>query len=263
MYTDTEGIILRQIKTLDNRRMILLFSRKYGKISAGTNISERGKNKSALAIRPFTYGKYELFKGHSGYNINGAEAKRSFFGIGEDIDKFMIASYILEFTNKILPEDHPSERLFDLLLEFMDILEERKSNLETIALAYQMKAFALMGIAPQLRNCVECNTKGEILHERAHSEHLKVYFSVKDGGIICSDCRNNMQEQENVSLIYPIDFGIVDILRYFAENPLGNLRKIGLEESVQKKVLSILKAYAKYHLDIKELKSDEFSIGNL
>ena len=72
-----------------------------------------------------------------------------------------------------------------------------------------------------------------------------------------------MQEQENVSLIYPIDFGIVDILRYFAENPLGNLRKIGLEESVQKKVLSILKAYAKYHLDIKELKSDEFSIGNL
>ena len=55
MITDTEGIVLRQTKTVAGRRMILLFSRKFGKISVGTSAAEGGKNKSALAARPFTY----------------------------------------------------------------------------------------------------------------------------------------------------------------------------------------------------------------
>ena len=47
MKADTEGIVLRETKTSYNRRMILLFTREYGKISAGTNLGERGKSKSA------------------------------------------------------------------------------------------------------------------------------------------------------------------------------------------------------------------------
>ena len=54
LITDTEGIVLRQVKISYNRKMILLFSRKYGKISAGTNIGEKGKSRSSLAIKPFT-----------------------------------------------------------------------------------------------------------------------------------------------------------------------------------------------------------------
>ena len=53
MITDTEAIVLRQVKTVGGRRMILLFSKKFGKISVGTNATEGGKSKSALAIRPF------------------------------------------------------------------------------------------------------------------------------------------------------------------------------------------------------------------
>ncbi len=45
MLTDTEGIVLRQVKTSYGRRMILLFSKKYGKISAGTGLNERGKER--------------------------------------------------------------------------------------------------------------------------------------------------------------------------------------------------------------------------
>ena len=48
MYTETEGINLRQTKTLNGSRMITLFSKNYGKIGAGTSLSERGKNRSSL-----------------------------------------------------------------------------------------------------------------------------------------------------------------------------------------------------------------------
>ena len=62
MYTETEGIVLRQTKTVNGRRIILLFSEKYGKSAAGTSIKETGKKKSSLALRPFAYGRYELYK---------------------------------------------------------------------------------------------------------------------------------------------------------------------------------------------------------
>ncbi|MBQ4650335.1 MAG: recombination protein O N-terminal domain-containing protein, partial [Firmicutes bacterium] len=60
MVTDTEAMVLKQVKTLNGRRMLLLFTKKFGKISVGTSATEGGRNKSALAVRPFTYGRYEL-----------------------------------------------------------------------------------------------------------------------------------------------------------------------------------------------------------
>ena len=40
MKFETEGIVLKQIKTVGGRRMIVLLSARYGKISAGSGINE-------------------------------------------------------------------------------------------------------------------------------------------------------------------------------------------------------------------------------
>ena len=45
MITETEGIVLRQTKISGGRRMILIFTKQYGKISAGTSLNEKGKGK--------------------------------------------------------------------------------------------------------------------------------------------------------------------------------------------------------------------------
>ena len=103
MLTDTEGIVLRQVKTSYGRRMILLFSKKYGKISAGTSLGEKGRNKTSLALRPFTYGRYELFKNRDSYNINGADILKSYYKIGEDVDKYMNGAYAVSYTHLTLP----------------------------------------------------------------------------------------------------------------------------------------------------------------
>ena len=62
MITESEGIILRQTKISGGRRMVSIFTKKFGKIGAGTNLNERSKGKQALALRPFTHGTYEFFK---------------------------------------------------------------------------------------------------------------------------------------------------------------------------------------------------------
>ncbi|MCI8630815.1 MAG: DNA repair protein RecO [Firmicutes bacterium] len=247
MYTDSEGIILRQIKAAGGRRMILLFSRKYGKISAGSSISEKGRSKAALAMRPFTFGRYELFKNRDSYNINSGEVIKSFYRIGEDVDKYMCASYVLEYTDKILADEQPMPRMLDLLIEFFDLLSVRQKRYETLVSAYQIKALALLGNAPELGSCVICGSKEELSA-----------FSVKDGGAVCESCRKKMQADSNVSLIFNANFGTIGILKYFLNNSLKSLERIGLEEDAQALVRNILKSYGEYHLDIAALKSESF-----
>ncbi len=177
MLTDTEGIVLRQVKTSYGRRMVLLFSKKYGKISAGTSIAEKGRNRSSLALRPFTYGRYEMFKNRESYNINSADVIRSYYGIGEDVDKYMNGAYVLEFTERILSDEVPAPGIFSLLIDFFDMLENRSRGIGTLVLAYQTKVLRYSGVMPQLDHCAVCGEKKPAAK-----------FSIPDGGIICSDC---------------------------------------------------------------------------
>ena len=251
MITDTEGIVLKQIKTAYGRRMVLLFSKKYGKISAGTSISEKGRNKSALTMRPFTYGRYELFKNRDTYNINGAEVLKSYYKIGEDVEKYMSSSYILEFTEKILGEEQPSAAMFDLILDFFSVMEKRKKSHGTLILGYIVKTLKIMGIMPQLNQCVCCGKK-------CGRDEPPVYFSIKEGGILCGECSGSLEIRENDTLIYPVNFGIVDILKFFSGHSLKNLENLALEETVQKQLQNMMKQYAAYYLDIGDLKSESF-----
>ena len=246
MLTDTEGIVLRQIKTSYNRRMILLFSKKYGKISAGTGIGDKGRSKSSLALRPFTYGRYELFKNRDSYNINSAEVLRSFYRIGEDVDKYMQGAYVLEFTEKVLEEGMPAPRLFDLLIEFFDVLEHRDRGIGTLVLAYQTKLLRIAGLLPELDHCVCC---GESRPAFA--------FSVREGGIVCGECASKPEISSDSTLISCSKFDIVKVLNFFLVNPLKKLENIALNEEMGRLLQRLIREYASYHLDISDIKSEK------
>ena len=246
MHEETEGIVLKQIKALNGRRMILLFSKKYGKISAGTSISERAKSRPALALRPFTHGRYGIYKTAGAYHINSAEVVKAYYKIGEDIEKYMCASYILEFTEKLLPENMPSPEIFKLLLDFFGIMEKRKKKYMTVVIAFQLKAIQHMGLEPEINQCIHCGKQEGL-----------VFFGVKEGGALCGGCRNIIVSGEN-ALLYNIDFDIIAILKYFFGNGLKSMENIALDEKIVAKLRVIINDYAAYHLDIKGIKSEEF-----
>lgn len=246
MLTDTEGIVLRQVKTSYNRKMILLFTKKYGKISAGTSIGEKGKSKSSLALRPFTYGRYELFKNRDSYNINNADVIKSYYKIGEDVDKYMNGAYVLEFTEKILSEGVQAAGLFNLLLDFFTVLENRDKGIGSLVLAYQTKAFKYAGVMPALDRCAVCGEKKE-----------PAVFSIEEGGIVCGDCYEKLQNSQTHTLIYDVKFGIVDVLKYFSANSLKNLENLALKEDTGKLLQELVRQYAAYYLDAVDLKSEK------
>lgn len=247
MYTETEGIILRQIKTAGGRRMIVVFSRKYGKISAGTGINERGKNKSALALRPFTYGRYELFKSRDSYNINGAETLESFYSFGENVDKYMAASYVLELTDRLLEEDQPSEGLFKLLLDFLRTLEKRPADFDTLVIGFQIRALALSGTAIQSEACIRCG----------RTDNLK-YLSIPEGGLLCGDC---FTEADALNpLIFEITDDIINVIRFMGSHPVSSLASLSVGKGTAAQLRRMLRSYYSFHLGVENLKSEGLRI---
>lgn len=229
--------------------MVVLFTKKYGKISAGSNSGERGKNKANLTLNHFTHVRYQLFKNRDSFNISSGEVIRSYFSIGEDVDKYMAASYVLEFTDRVLGEEEPAPAIFDLIIEFFSEISLRKSRYETLIIAYQVKILRVLGVMPALDFCAVCGSK----------ENFKA-FSIKDGGVICGKCIESVQNEDNSRLIYDLDFDIIHVLKYFMKMPLDGFRNLALQGDMLTRVQAVIKAYIQYHLDIDKLKSEAFTL---
>lgn len=226
--------------------MILLFSKRYGKISAGTSISEKGRNKSSLALKPFTYGRYEMFKNRDSYNINAVEVIKSYYKIGEDVDKYMNGAYVLEFTEKALADEVPAPAVFRLMTEFFDLLENRQKGIGTLVLAYQVKLFRYLGVMPELERCAVCGQNKE-----------PAAFCVEEGGAVCADCLGEIRKSDNHRLIYDAKLGIINILRYFTVNSLKSIENLALKEETGRLLQKLVRDYAAYYLDVSELKSEK------
>ena len=243
MIITAEGIVLRQKKIANNRRMIVLFTKQYGKLSAGTSINEKSRSKAALALRPFTYAEYDIFKGREAYSINSASVNKSFYSIGEDIDRFMSASAFIEYLDRVLGEGVPAPKLFELSLEFLQSVSVCKSGPDTLLYAFIVKSLRLLGVAPELSCCVNCGKAPDKFGEGFRM------FSVSGGGIICPECAEE-EKSEADSLIYRPAFDIIDVFRYFDSKPLRTFEKVDLRPEVGGEVRAILAGYTDRYLGV-------------
>ena len=244
MFTETEAIVLKQTKIANGRRMLVLFTKKFGKISAGTSMTERGKGKAALALRPFAQGRYELNKSGHSYHVNSGEVIASHYRLGEIVDKYICASYIMEFTEKLLPEEVQAVPLYLLLVDFLDQMERRSGKYETLVAAFQVKTLRLSGSEPQLARCIDCGAEDRL-----------DFFSVKDGGVLCAECAAGGEAKER--LLYEVGFDIVNILKYLTDQPLSAVERLALDDRTLAVLRPLLRNYYAYHLDIGGLKSEE------
>ncbi|MBQ6314905.1 MAG: DNA repair protein RecO [Mogibacterium sp.] len=250
MLITSEGLVLRQRKIANNRRMIVIFTRQYGKISAGTSLTEKSRSRAALALRPFTFSEYELFKGREAYSINSASVKKSYFSVGEDLDRFMVASAFINFLDRVLQEEEPMPGLFDLSLEFMDsVARASAGTVRTLLYAFVVKSFSMLGVMPEITCCVNCGRELESFGHDAQGNapgKLKL-FSVSSGGVICEDCANR-EKSDGDALIYRPTFDIIDTLRFFMTRPLSTFEKVNLKKETADSFGQIIAEYTSRYL---------------
>ena len=72
-----------------------------------------------------------------------------------------------------------------------------------------------------------------------------------------SPVQSKIENSQSHTLIYDIEFGIVDILKYFTAHSLKKLESLALREDAGKLLQRILRDYAAYYLDASDIKSEK------
>lgn len=178
MQRKIEGIVIKEIRYKDTSKILTIYTRNNGKISAMARGAYKAKSQLMAGSQLFSHNEYQLNKGRNFYYLNQADVVESFYSIRENISRVMYGSYILELVDLSTMAEEDNENLFLLLEKGLSVLAKLDENFLEFILAYELKYISFLGYRPVLDRCTVCNK----------SKFNNFKFSIEQGGIICSQC---------------------------------------------------------------------------
>src|SRR5438132_12666100 len=109
----SQAIVLRRISVGETDRILTLFTREYGKLSAIAKGARRSASRLAAATEPFTFSRVMLAVGQNLDVLTQAEVRAPFQEIRADLARISYASYFTELVNASIEERQPNAELFD------------------------------------------------------------------------------------------------------------------------------------------------------
>src|SRR5215207_1726293 len=164
----SKGIVLRSIRYGEADRILDLYTRDAGLISAIAKGIRRTKSRFGARLEPLSCVDFVAYQGRSLDTVTQAETLRSFHGIREDLARFEAAAGMVGSVRALSGGDEADRRVFNLLYNALDTLETSDSGFENIEAALGIKLSILAGYAPQLDDCLACGTDFDAASEPLH-----------------------------------------------------------------------------------------------
>jgi len=234
------GIIIRQRNLGEADRIVVLFTRERGKLSAVARGVKRVRSKLAGSLQLFCHGRFLLAAGRSLDVVTQIQLADSFPHLREDLERLAHASYVCELVDALIEEGAFDDVIYDLLVAALRALDEGGEP-ATIVRTFELKLLTLLGYGPEADICVSCGVE---------VEGGEAGFSPQEGGILCHRCR----AAQGLSVIAA---GVMRAMRDMIELPMEELAKRRLTAAVRQELERVMRAYVDYRLE-RPLKSAEF-----
>ena len=157
------AIVLKEILIGEADKLIVLLAKGMGKITVKARGARNAKSKTACGASVFSYCDYIAVKTKAGYSITQAEPIKSFYEIGNDIEKLAYSSAAVEIAEKVCSQDQPDDDNMFLLLNMLNNVASGKTTPRTAFLIYLIKFLNNYGCMPET-NC-DCGEKAEYCGE--------------------------------------------------------------------------------------------------
>ena len=226
-----KGIVLRSIRYGEADRILDLYTRDAGLVSAIAKGIRRTKSRFGARLEPLSCVDFVAYHGRTLDTVTQAEVLRSFRGVREDLARFEAAAGMVGSVRALSGGDEADRRVFNLLYNGLDALEERESGFASVEAAFGLKLSILAGYAPQLDTCLSCEANADQLAE-------PLYFAPNLGGVLCSDCRSQATDS------FPLPPGTLDRLHALIEQPI---REAPTEGRPVEAVLRVVRSHVLAH----------------
>jgi DNA repair protein RecO (recombination protein O) len=207
MYHKDRAIVLSRKTFREDDLLITIYTHKYGKIVLQAVGAKKIKSKMAGHIEPMNLVDVEWVYGKILDKLTGAVVSSSFSGIKEDVSKTAYGMYLLEIVEQATENNHADNKIFELLLNFLDkISKVDNSKLSILRIIYIYKFLALSGFSPLFKKAENSNEFNlikkiiylpteEFLKEKINSKELKLIF--KDSQIFLNEVLEKQLLTEN------------------------------------------------------------------
>lgn len=229
----TEAIVLKGRDYSEADRILILFTRELGKISAIAKSVRKPKSSLRAATQLFAYSRLSVLPGRGLATITQGETIDSLWSLREDLDKIAYASYFAELVDCILPEGKPQQKLF-ILLEAVYTLLDAVEDYELIARYFELKLLAMLGYKPQLSACAVC---GRSLTGGVFS------LSPAKGGIVCRSCDRDFMAS------VPMSNGAIATMDRMLKQELSKWFNLKVSPEFRKEIEAGVSAYMEYYLE--------------
>jgi DNA repair protein RecO (recombination protein O) len=173
------SLVLRRTDLGENDRILTLFTREKGKVSAVAKGSRKPASRLSGATELFIMARLQLGVGRSLDIVSQCEIEQSFQGLRSDLQRLSRAAYFCDLLDKFTGDrdSASSEELFDLTVGALLLLQRAGRYLDGVVHAYELQLLSTVGYAPVVDACLVCG---------GNLERGGVGFSPSLGGTICS-----------------------------------------------------------------------------
>lgn len=239
----TEGIVLRRRDFGETDRILVLFTKKLGKISGIAKGARKPSSKISGHLELFSRASFLISRGRNLHLITQAETVESFDHLREDLSGIGLGSYVVELVDAVTTEEGSHLKLYDLLVSTLKALD---SGLRPAVIIhyFELQLLELSGFKPEFFLCVEC---GNSITEQDQ------FLSGEMGGVVCPKC---IKEIERVDF-RPVSARILKYLRHFQRSSLKELLTLQIPPEIQSGLEESIRYYLDHTLE-KGLNSPDF-----
>lgn len=199
----------------------------------------RPKSGLMLVSEKFVESDFLLTRNKNNFYIKSAEVINSNMEIANNLKKYFIADMICELLLKTMPENLVDEKIYNLTSQVFNYLKSDKLNPQILKIGYMIKLISFLGFRPQLQQCTECSSK----------DYSNMYFSHRDGGIICGNCLDISGEYVKLSKVE------IEIILKILYSKFSDYEQLDLPEKFVNRIDNLIYDYMLYSIDLKELDS--------
>jgi len=178
LYRD-EGVVLRTYRLGEADRIVVLCTRRHGKVRAVAKGVRKTKSKFGSRLEPTSHVALQLYEGRELDIVTQVDSIDHFRAIRDDLDRLTRASTMLEVVDQLSQEGGINPRLYQMLIGGLRALSDHNGPL--VVPAFFWKLLALEGYRPILDGCAECGRTDDL-----------VAFDLESGGVLCADHRRGV-----------------------------------------------------------------------
>jgi len=232
----TKGFVFKKDDRLETDRLFSVFTEDFGRVEVLGRAIRKIASKLRGGIEIFSLSEIEFIQGKNYKTLTDAILTKKLNNIINNPEKLEIANKIIDVLDNLIKGQEKDEHIWDLLEETFEKLNDYSLPIVCSSFIYYYflwNFFSVLGYLPEVYKCAIC---------QGGFDSQELYFSNKEGGVICRDCLNLNNDAQKINT------DLVKVLRIILKKDRKTLSKLKIGNPSLKLLKDISDGYYSYFL---------------